>query len=119
MTERKTLLGEMTDMSGNLVRGLADRVKLVQSLLTDGPLTPYADVCDQVYIVDKFPVVDLAWAVLMGYHGGFCYFADFRSKDVVPPLVRQEVDPPGFVWSDQGGYHQLVWRGCLKPDRER
>jgi len=119
MTEKKTLLEKTTDVPGSLVRGLADRVKLVRSLLTDGPVTPYTDVCDWVYVVDKVPVVDLAWAVLMGYHGGFCYFADLRSKGVVPPAERQEVDPPGFAWSDQEGYYQLVWRGCLKPDRER
>lgn len=101
-------------------RGFEDRANLLFKLMTNGPVTPYVAVCDWVYMVDKVPVFDELWVVLMGYDRGFCYFADYRSKGVVPPTEKQETDLPGFEWNEEmGKYVQKVWRGCLKPDRER
>lgn len=116
----KTFLEKVASLPGDAARGTADRFTLVYRSVTDGPLTPYNGEGEWVYLVDVVPVADQVWLMLFGYHSGRHLYADYRSKGVIPPAERQEVDPPGFEWSEElGRYCQKVWRGALMPDRER
>ncbi len=119
--ENKNLFQKVAGLSGHLVRGIEDRVVLSYKLLSEGPVRPYRDdLLEKAYLVEERDPFSVIWIALFGYRSGFWHYADYDTKGITPPTLRQNPDPKGFEWDEKiGGYKQVVWCGCLKPDREK